>query len=415
MKRVLAGVLIAFALWGADQKPAISEQEQRELTKALRDAGTNPAETLRAIEKHLARYPDSPRRPELERIAARAAFETNDEQRLIRYGERVLEREPADVPTLERVTRALLASEGKGTSERAWKYAQRYEERERRELAEGPPPGASKSEWRNGVDRELGQALTYEARAAGNLGRLAEATSLAERAFDAYPNAESAREAARWLEGAGDSAGAARWLADAFTIPDARTTDAARARDRAHMGDLWRRAQGSEAGLGDLVLQAYDRSLALVRTRELRLREDDPNAGLSDPMEFTLSGPEGKKLRMAELKGKTVVLDFWATWCVPCREQHPLYQEVMAKFPGVVFFSISTDDNRAMVPPFLAQQKWVEPVWFEDGLSRALAIHSIPTTIVIDRNGRVASRLDGFDPPRFVEMLSERIRDAAGR
>jgi thiol-disulfide isomerase/thioredoxin len=415
MKRLLACALIAIALCGADRKPAISEQEQRDLSNALREAGTNPVENLRAIDGHLAKYPGSPRRPELERAALRAAIEAKDDQRLILYGERVLARESGDLSILERVTRALLQTDTEETSERALQYARRYEETAQRELADGPPAGPGKSEWRNDLDRSLGRALTYEARATGNLGRFGPALALAQRAFDAYPNGESAREIARWLERSGEPEAAARHLADAFTIPDPRTTDADRARDRARMGELWRRAKGSDAGLGDLLLEAFDRNVALVHARELRLRDNDPNALLSDPMEFTLSGLNGDRLSMAGLKGKILVLDFWATWCVPCRAQHPLYQQIKQRFQDngdVVFLSISTDDDRQAVKPFLAEQKWRDPVWFEDGLSRALAIASIPTTIVIDRNGKVFSRMNGYEPEHFVEMLSERIKDA---
>ena len=50
--------------------------------------------------------------------------------------------------------------------------------------------------------------------------------------------------------------------------------------------------------------------------------------------------------------------------------------------------------------------------WFEDGLSRALKITSIPTTLIIGRNGQVFSRMNGFVPDRFVEMLTARIREA---
>jgi len=73
-----------------------------------------------------------------------------------------------------------------------------------------------------------------------------------------------------------------RCLADAFTIPDPGSTDAGRrARPRAH-GELYRQAKGSENGLGDLVLQAYDRNVALIHTRELGMRASDPNAQLTD-------------------------------------------------------------------------------------------------------------------------------------
>ncbi|MGA9627265.1 MAG: TlpA disulfide reductase family protein, partial [Bryobacteraceae bacterium] len=192
-------------------------------------------------------------------------------------------------------------------------------------------------------------------------------------------------------------------------------TDAGRARDRGRMGELYRQAKGSENGLGDLVLQAYDRNVALIHTRELGLRASDPNAQLTDPMEFTLTGLDGRKLSMASLKGKVVVFDFWATWCEPCRVQHPLYEQVKQRFQDnsdVVFLSIDTDEDREPVRRFLVAEKWLDQVYFEDGLSRALRIAAIPTTIVIEKRGQVFSRMNGYVPERFVDLLTGRIRDA---
>src|SRR5215831_4302406 len=91
-------------------KPDLSEAEQEELSSALAEAGSSPVEFLRALERHLAKYPKSPRRAELERAALRAAIETKDERRIILYGSRVLDREADDIQMLERVTRALLAT-----------------------------------------------------------------------------------------------------------------------------------------------------------------------------------------------------------------------------------------------------------------------------------------------------------------
>jgi thiol-disulfide isomerase/thioredoxin len=385
-------------------------QEQADLEKALSEAGLSPLEYLRAIEKHLEQYPDSARRAELERAAARAAMEARDDKRIIVYGERVLARQPDDLQILEQVTRALLAGGSKETWERALKYARRYEE-----LVRQMQKDKSGAQWRNETDRGLGRALSDEARASGNLGRLEEALALAQRAFETYPNADSARETARWYERLGKPEEAARRLADAFTIPDPRATDADRARDRGRMGELYRQAKGSENGLGDLVLQAYDRNVALIHTRELGMRESDPNAQLTDPMEFTLTGLDGQKLSMTSLKGKVVVFDFWATWCGPCRGQHPLYEQVKQRFKDsseVVFLSIDTDEDRELVRPFLEEVKWADKVYFEDGLSRALRITYIPTTIIIEKRGQVFSRMNGYAPGRFVDLLTGRIRDA---
>jgi len=152
-----------------------------------------------------------------------------------------------------------------------------------------------------------------------------------------------------------------------------------------------------------------------VAARKLRLSRNDPNANLSNAMEFTLAAVDGAKLPLASLQGKTVVFDFWATWCGPCRAQHPLYEEVKKRFRNrgdVVFLSIDTDEDRGVVKPFLEELKWSGPVWFEDGLARALQIASIPTTVIVDKHGQIFSRMNGFVPERFVEMLSERIEEA---
>ena len=401
-------------------------QEQADLEKALSEAGSSPREYLRALEKHLEQYPNSARRAELERAAARAAIEARDDQRIVVYGERVLARQPDDLQILEQVTRALLAGGSKETWERALKYARRYEELVRQMQKDHAraggalwaPSGPRAAQWRNETDRGMGRALCDEARASGNLGRLDEALALAQHAFETYANADSARETARWYERLGKPEEAARRLADAFTIPDPRSTDAGRARDRGRMGELYRQAKGSENGLGDLVLEAYDRNVALIHTRELTMRESDPNAQLTDPMEFTLTGLDGQKLSMTSLKGKVVVFDFWATWCEPCRGQHLLYEQVKQRFKDnsdVVFLSIDTDEDREPVRRFLEEEKWPDTVYFEDGLSRALRIATIPTTIVIEKRGQVFSRMNGYVPERFVEALTGLIRGALGQ
>ncbi|MFB3825335.1 MAG: thioredoxin-like domain-containing protein [Bryobacteraceae bacterium] len=394
------------------QKP---EEEERHLSQAVAEAGNSPIEFIRGLEKHLEKYPDSRRRADLERALAKAAIDAKDNRRIVLYGERVLARQADDPQVLERVTRALLDSDARDTSERALRYAKRYVEIVTA-LRSGPAPGRTgKAEWQDELDRGLSRGLVLEARATGNLGRLEEAAALARRSYETFPNAESAREIGRWLSRAGREEEALAHIADAFTISDARNTDAERARDRARMGELYRKLKGSEKGLGDLILEAYDRTAGVLAARRLRLRETDPNANAANVMEFTLSGPGGATLKLASLKGKIIVFDFWATWCGPCRTQHPLYEEVKKRFAGdasVVFLSVNTDEEREGVETFLKQNNWDQQVYFEDGLSRALQISSIPTTVVIDKRGEIVSRMNGFVPERFVDMLTERIREA---
>ena len=419
MLRWLAVAALAVSACGAQD--SASEKEQDDLRRALSEAGSSPIEFIRALESHLNRYPNTPNKADIDRALVKAAIEARDNRRIVLYGERVLAREDDDLQVLERVARALLASDDRESAQKALKYARQFEKVLRSIDSEKPPDrreqlsGHEKARMREEIDTGLCRALVFQARALGNLGNIDEAISAARRSFAMYPTAESAREIGRWLARSGKDMEAAAAYADAFTIPDPRATEADRAAARAKMGELYRKAKGSEQGLGDIVLAAYDRNSALMSERRLRERQYDVNAQLTDPMDFTLSGLSGDKLALASLKGKVIVLDFWATWCGPCRAQHPLYEQVKKKFQGrgdVLFLSISTDHDREAVEPFVQENRWSKTVYFDDGLAALLRITSIPTTVILDKRGQVASRMNGFVPERFVDMLAERIENA---
>jgi thiol-disulfide isomerase/thioredoxin len=408
---LLAALLAGPALFGQE----MSEEEQRNLGQALAEAGSSQVEFIRALEKHLAKYPKSSKTAEIERALVKAAIEVKDDPRVIQYGERVLSREQDDLQVLERVARALLSNDDKAGAEKALKYAKRYEELVAQMRNQDPPGRVSRAQYTDDLDRGTARALALEARATGNLGKLEEAMALARRSYQVYATAEGARETARWLMRLGREEEAVTHLADAFTISDYRNGDAERAKDRQRMGELYRKLKGTEKGLGDLVLESYDRTSALVNARQQKLAEGDPNAAAKKLMEFTLSGLKGDKLALASLKGRAVIFDFWATWCGPCRAQYPLYEKVKERFrenKDVVFLSVNSDEDRSLVEPFLVENKWHKQVYFEDGIMAALRISSIPTTIVVNRRGEVVSRLNGFLPERFVDMLTERIEDA---
>jgi thiol-disulfide isomerase/thioredoxin len=411
MKRLLLLALVCRFCFSQD----LPEAEQRALSQTLGEAGSSPIEMVRVLEAHLAKFPLTTKRAELERVLAKAAIENKDDRRVILYGERVLAREQDDLQLLDRVTRALLASDAKETSERALKYAQRYEQLVVEMRYKPADLRGGQAQWQEELDRGLARALALEARATGNLGKAEEAVSLAKKAYAVVPTSESAREIGRWLARSGKEEEAIPHIADAFVLADPKSTDADRASDRKRMGELYRKLKGSEKGLGDLILEAYDRTSLQMAERKSQLGRSDPNIQASGVLDFTLSGLKGDRLQLQAFKGKAVVFDFWATWCGPCRAQHPLYEEVKLKYrmnSDVAFVSVDTDENRDLVAPFVKDQKWSQSIYFEDGLVRRLDINSIPTTIVLNRHGEVISRMNGFVPDRFVNMLSDRIQEA---
>ncbi len=421
IKLLFPALICAAALYSqAPPQTDMSDAEQDSLRQALGEAGASPVDFIRALEGHLAKFPKSSRRAELERALVKSAVDTKDNPRIIRWGENVLEREPDDPQVLERVIVALLQKGDPASAERALKYNHRFtkllaEASLQRPDGEQASSGKETAKLKDGADRGRARALILEARAEGLLGHKEKAIAAAQSSYVAYPSVEGAREASRWLAESAQDKDAIEYLAKAFSIAELKATDPDAARDRVRLGELYRKLNGSEVGLGDLILKSYDQTSTLFSARRGQMHKFDPNADLKDPMQFTLTAVEGEKLQLSSLRGKVVILDFWATWCGPCRLQHPLYEEVKARFKDrtdVVFLSVDTDENRGLVKPFLEQAKWNQRVYFDDGLQQLLQVSSIPTTVIFNKQGEVASRMNGFLPDRFVDMLTERIREA---
>lgn len=394
----------------------IADNERADLRAGLSEAGSSQVEFIRAIERQLQKYPQTAQRAELERALVKAAMEVRDNKRVLLYGERVLSREPSNAELLERVARQLLSTDDAESAGRALTYAKNLEQSvlAQAELKPGTAGAAAQWEQRQIV---LGKALVYQSRATGNLGRHAEAVALARKSFDVAPSAESAREIARWLERSGNPAEAIPHLCDAFMLSDQQAEAEGRAKDRARLGEWQKKISGSETGLGDQLLAAFDRVKKLVDDRKAKLRAMDPNVFVNEPMEFTISGVDGEKLELAKLRGKVIVVDFWATWCGPCRAQQPLYEQVKKRFeanPEVVFLNLSTDEDRSLVKPFLAKNGWNKTVYFDDGLAGMLRVSSIPTTVVFNGRGEVSARMNGYIMEKFTDMLADRIHQALG-
>jgi thiol-disulfide isomerase/thioredoxin len=399
---------------------ALAGNEQQELTKAIEEAGPSQVDFIHALERHLKKYPQTTQRPAIEKALSKSAVETNDHARIIQYGVQVLDSDQnsEDLPLLDRVTRELLDDSNPSSPGRALIFAQRYRktvESMRSRAAEGH---MSPGQWALEVNKGAARAMVLQGRAMGNLGAPEEAVKLAKSAWTIAPGSEPAQELARWLEKTGKTAEAFDAYADAFTCEDARGTEADRAAARAKLGELWTKLHGTDPGLGEAILQAYDRNAELKRTRMRSMKGKDPNVYATTVSEYILPRADATgSLALTSLKGKAVVMDFWATWCTPCRVQHPLIENVKKKYAqdaNVVFLSIDADDDHSVVPGFLKEMKWEGASYYDAGLGHLLNITSIPTLLVLDTTGRISSRMTGFIPDRFEDMLAERIETARG-
>jgi peroxiredoxin len=116
---------------------------------------------------------------------------------------------------------------------------------------------------------------------------------------------------------------------------------------------------------------------------------------------WELKDVNGKTLKSSDFKGKVVVLDFWATWCPPCRAEIPGFVELQKKYSeqGLTIVGISLDEKGpSVVKPFMKKFNINYPVVMgDDKVVEAFGgVESIPTTFVIDRTGKIVSKHVGL-------------------
>lgn len=118
---------------------------------------------------------------------------------------------------------------------------------------------------------------------------------------------------------------------------------------------------------------------------------------------------DGSKVDLGALKGKTVVLNFWATWCPPCIKEMPSLQAFYNKYQGdsnVEFLVIEVDNKPDLAQRFIDNNKFTFPVYSPAGpVPSEYLGDSIPTTVVLDKTGKVVYRHEGmsdFMAPDFL-------------
>ncbi len=139
-----------------------------------------------------------------------------------------------------------------------------------------------------------------------------------------------------------------------------------------------------------------------------RLEADDLKRQNAD---FTLTDSQGKNWNLRGLKGKVVLVNFWATWCPPCRKEMPDLEALYQKYKdqGFVVLSIS-DEESAKVSPFIAERKISYPVLLDPGrkVAEAFIVEGIPKSFVYDREGKlVAQSIDMRTRSQFQGMLAQ--------
>jgi len=128
--------------------------------------------------------------------------------------------------------------------------------------------------------------------------------------------------------------------------------------------------------------------------------------------EFSLKDASGQTVRLADYRGKVVLLDFWATWCGPCQQEAPIVDRIAQRYgaQGLAVVGVNTSDEAGNAAPFAKRHHLSYPIAYDEGQRVAMAygVENLPTLIVISKTGKVVAIRRGVTSDAELEDLVKR-------
>jgi len=135
---------------------------------------------------------------------------------------------------------------------------------------------------------------------------------------------------------------------------------------------------------------------------------------------FTLANRAGGEVSLADLKGQVVMINFWASWCGPCRKEFPALDQIYAKYKpmGFTLVAINVESEKADAEKFLATTPASFPILFDpdNKVSGSYGVSAMPTTVLVDRQGRVRWLHRAYKPgdeAKYIEQIRAALREKA--
>ncbi|MGH9745652.1 MAG: redoxin family protein [Candidatus Acidiferrales bacterium] len=394
---------------------AVSKKDaeaEAELQKALNSAGNDRAALVRNLRDYLRRFPEPPRKAAIDRALVEACQQLRDDECALDYSEQLIALQPDDSEMMLLAVQILQRRGDDASLVRASGYVSRVLDRVQKSTAGERPERASLEEWQQHRDKIMCQLFTLRGQIEKYQHTYDAAIKDLQMAYALRANAVAAEALGEIAEIQKDLARAIQEYSLAFVLPEngpAGTVD--RSEIRLKLGNVWKQTHGSEQGLGEQILTTYD----YLRPGTAAENPAARNREVQDPFAFVLRHLDGTPLFLAPLKGKTIVLSFWATWCGPCHILEPMFAQAAKNYagdPNLVFLALNVDDDQSLVAPFVAREKWNVPMAFADGLDDLLKVETLPTVLIIDRKGKIVYRVGEFSPESFSEELTTAIQSA---
>lgn len=161
------------------------------------------------------------------------------------------------------------------------------------------------------------------------------------------------------------------------------------------------------------------RKLALILLVTVSCALSATASELSGPApDFTLSSNQGKNLRLAEMRGEVVMINFWASWCGPCRQEMPILEELYNRYSraGFTILGVNVEPDPADADKILKDIPVSFPILYdtESKVSQLYNVEAMPSTVIVDRNGNMRYLHRGYKPgyeDAYREQIKELIRE----
>ncbi len=134
--------------------------------------------------------------------------------------------------------------------------------------------------------------------------------------------------------------------------------------------------------------------------------------------DFTLKSRSGENIKLSELRGEVVMINFWASWCAPCRQEMPLLEDMYDKYSdlGFTLLGVNVEEDSSQATNMLREIPVNFPILFDNTnrVSKLYKVVAMPTTVLVDRDGNMRYLHRGYLPgyeDEYVKQIKELIRE----
>ncbi len=134
--------------------------------------------------------------------------------------------------------------------------------------------------------------------------------------------------------------------------------------------------------------------------------------------DFTLKSRSGENVKLSELRGEVVMINFWASWCAPCRQEMPLLEDIYKKYSelGFVLLGVNVEEDASKAMELLREIPVSFPILYDNAneVSKRYKVVAMPTTVMVDRDGTMRYLHRGYLPgyeEEYIKQVKELIKE----